>query len=102
MTTEKMPDEIWAQFFHYDSGELLVDAYDRDFERGFKYHSDAKYTALLEENERMAAVIAKFASIKADDGDNFSNYAVEAIIRCEITAGELIAARKALESRGKK
>lgn len=46
--------------------------------------------------ERLASALMPFALIKADDGDDFSAYDDQVIIRCEITAGDLKRARKAL------
>lgn len=49
--------------------------------------------------EQLCKALAPFANIKADDGDTFDNYEDQVIIRCEITAGDLRKARKALEGR---
>ncbi len=38
-------------------------------------------------------VIELFASIKADDGDDFSGMAPQTVIRCEVTVADLNAAR---------
>ena len=40
--------------------------------------------------------LERIASIKADDGDNFSAWPDHVIIRCEITVADLKAIRKAL------
>jgi len=40
--------------------------------------------------------LERIASIKADDGDNFSAWPDDVIIRCEITVADLKAIRKAL------
>jgi hypothetical protein len=44
--------------------------------------------------------LERIASIKADDGDNFSAWPDHVIIRCEITVADLKAIRAALEARG--
>lgn len=41
--------------------------------------------------------LRRFASIKADDNDNFSSYPDDCIIRCEITVGDLREAKEALQ-----
>ncbi len=51
---------------------------------------------LRAERDRLKAALAPFAAIKADDGDDFSTYDDQVVIRCEVTAGDLRKARKAL------
>lgn len=51
---------------------------------------------LAAERDRLKAAISPFAAIKADDGDDFSTYDDQVVIRCEVTAGDLRKARKAL------
>lgn len=48
------------------------------------------------ERDRLKAALAPFAAIKADDGDDFSAYDDQVVIRCEVTVGDLRKARKAL------
>ena len=48
------------------------------------------------ERDRLKAALALFAAIKADDGDDFSTYDDQVVIRCEVTAGDLRKARTAL------
>jgi hypothetical protein len=48
------------------------------------------------ERDRLKAALAPFAAIKADDGDDFSAYDDQVVIRCEVTAGDLRKAHKAL------
>lgn len=55
-----------------------------------KPHDAAEYIAALE------SALHPFAGIKADDGDTFGRYPGECVIRCEVTAGEVRAARDAL------
>lgn len=51
---------------------------------------------LLEEIHELRTALEPFASIKADDGDDFSTYAPETLIRVECSVAEILAARKAL------
>jgi len=55
-----------------------------------------KLSAAELERDRLKAALAPFAAIKADDGDDFSTYDDQVVIRCEVTAGDLRKARKAL------
>lgn len=49
------------------------------------------------EIERLRAALAPFANIKADNGDDFSKWPDEVIIRCEVSVREIKAARAALK-----
>lgn len=43
------PDNIWAQFLPYDTGEISVDAYDHEFDGGTKYvRADLSTTAQID------------------------------------------------------
>ena len=53
---------------------------------------------LLAAERRLRRALKPFATIKADNGDDFSEYPPETVIRCEISAGEIHAAREALEA----
>lgn len=55
----------------------------------------------LRQRDELAEVLKPFADIKADDGDDFSSWYDNVIIRCEVTAGEIKAARAALSRLGK-
>ena len=50
----------------------------------------------MDEVEALRNALEPFARITASNGDDFSNYPDEVVIRCEITAGEIRAARRAL------
>lgn len=49
--------------------------------------------------EELRAALKPFAGIKADDGDDFSAYDDQVVIRCEVTVGDLKKARSALEAK---
>ncbi len=52
--------------------------------------------ALKQRVGELEGALNALAGIRAEDGDDFSNYPTEAIIRCEITAGDIHRARTAL------
>lgn len=48
---------------------------------------------------RLRDALWPFALIRADDGDDFSGWHDDVIIRCEITVGDLRKAREALNAK---
>lgn len=44
----------------------------------------------------LIAALEPFAEMRADDGDTFASYPPQVVFRCEVTAGEIQAARAAL------
>lgn len=50
--------------------------------------------------EEVVMALARIAGIKADDGDTFAGYDDRAVLRVEMTAGDLRAVRAALPTAG--
>lgn len=58
-------------------------------------HDPAADEGLVERMEQLEAALKPFANIAASDGEDFSAYDPQTIIRCEVTVGELRIARAA-------
>lgn len=93
MTTEKNPDEIYAAFGYsvYYEGSWSRNP-DVEMISPLKYHSDAKYTRLLEENEKLRLDCKRLAVLLCglEEGEPWTRY------------HEVDDLCKTLESRGKK
>lgn len=76
----------------FDATGMLRPEGDEAIRAGIRAVVDAKEA----EMEELRAALKPFAGIKADDGDDFSAYDDQVVIRCEVTAGDLRKARKAL------
>lgn len=104
--TEKMPDECKELFEKFLAEKAMSNETEDDAWGipAYKHsHINAMYYAWQYLwNQRPAdayEALKRFADIKADDGDNYESYPDEVIIKCEITAGDLKAARVALAKR---
>lgn len=60
----------------------------------------AGYEAGVRASAYALEALERIAGIKADDGEDFSEWHDDVIIRCEITVADLKAVRAALEARG--
>jgi len=79
----------------FDAPGLLKPEGDEAIRAGIRAVVDAKEARV----EELRAALKPFAGIKADDGDDFSAYDDQVVIRCEVTVGDLKKARSALEAK---
>lgn len=86
-TAEERAEEI------RERGELSCSSLNRSLGRARAAIKATRLEHLQSQVEMLRKALEPFARIRADDGDDFSTYPDDAIIRCEVTAGELRAAR---------
>jgi hypothetical protein len=67
---------------------------DSALDEAANYHRLAMNKA--DEADRLREALRPFARIEAANGDDFSTYPDETVIRCEVTAGEIRRAREAM------
>ena len=99
ITEKQSPLETDAEFLKRVNHEWLHDAVPcvEDWDRLFALaRRGAEAAARIEQLEK---ALRPFAGIKADDGDDFSKWPDQVIIKCEVSVREIKAARAALEDK---